>query len=208
MGVDSKVKIRPATPADAAAAVPLVYSSGPDAFNFVFEQSGCANALVFLHRAFVDGDGEFGYRNHLVATVNGLVVGVGAGWRSDRNISFMLSATRQIIACYGIHSISVIIRGLRAEAVIQPPVKDRLYIAHLGVAVSHQSQGIGVALIEALIETQAFGCRFAALDVAMENTRGLALYQRLGFELVKERISTLRNAHGFVPSMRYMERKL
>ena len=202
-------QIRPATPADADAAVALVYSSGPDAFDFVFEQSGRAKALAFLHRAFIDGSGEFGYRNHLVAVENGRVIGVGAGWRSDRNIAFMLSAVRQIIACYGLAAgLAVIMRGLRAEAVIQPPVKDRLYIAHLGVAASHQSQGIGSALIEALIETQASGCRFAALDVALENTGGLALYRRLGFETVKERKSSLRNAHGFVPGMRYMERKL
>lgn len=203
------LQIRQATPDDADAAVPLMYSSGPDAFDFVFAQPGRANALQFLRRAFVDGAGEFGYRNHLVVVENGVVIGVGAGWRSDRKLAFTLSAARQIIGCYGLAGgLAVIMRGLRAEAVIQPPAKDRLYIAHLGVAAPQQGQGLGSTLIEALIEKHAAGCRFAALDVAFENTRGLALYRRLGFVPVKERKSSLRNAHGFVPGMRYMERTL
>lgn len=200
--------IRPASPADADAAVPLIYSSGPDAFNFVFTQLGRADAPGFLRRAFTDGAGEFGYRNHLVAVEDGVVVGTGAGWSADRNIAFMLSALRQIIACYGVAGAAVIVRGLRAEAVIQPPVRHRLYIAHLGVAASHRSQGIGSALIEALIAKHARGCTHAALDVALENVRGLALYRRLGFEACAQRQSRLRNAHGFVPGMHYMERRL
>ena len=113
---------RAATPADVDSAVPLIYSSGPDAFNFVFDQPGRADALTFLRRAFVDGAGEFGYRNHVVAVENGVVVGVGAGWGPDRNLAFTLSAARQILACYGAAGgVAVIARGLRTESIIRPP---------------------------------------------------------------------------------------
>ncbi len=196
---------RPAAPSDVDAAVPLIYSSGPDAFDFVFDNPGRASAQDFLRLAFLDGAGEFGYRNHVVATDNGSVVGIGAGWGAGRNLEFTLAAARQILQCYGLAAAGVIVRGLRTEAVIQPPAKGCLYIAHLGVGGSHQSKGIGSALIEYLIETNGGERTRASLDVALTNPRGQALYERLGFSVVRERRSTLGNSRGFVPGMRYME---
>lgn len=200
---------RTATPADADAAVPLIYSSGPDAFNFVFDQPGRADALTFLRRAFLDGAGEFGYRNHVVAVEDGVVVGVGAAWGPDRNLAFTLSAARQILACYGAAGgLSVIARGLRTESIIRPPARDRLYIAHLGVAATHQGRGTGSALISYLIGHRSSASKLASLDVAFSNPRGQALYERLGFRVARERPSSLRNGRGHVPGMRYMEREL
>lgn len=200
---------RAATPADVESAVPLIYSSGPDAFNFVFDQPGRADALTFLRRAFLDGAGEFGYRNHVVAVQNGVVVGVGAGWGPDRNLAFTLSAARQILACYGAAGgVAVIARGLRTESIIRPPARDRLYIAHLGVAATHQGRGTGSALIGYLIAHRGGARKHASLDVAFSNPRGQALYERLGFRVVREWPSSLSNARGHVPGMRHMERAL
>ncbi len=53
------IKFRPALPDDVEAAVPLIYSSGPDAFDFVFNVPGRATAQDFLRQAFVDGAGAF-----------------------------------------------------------------------------------------------------------------------------------------------------
>jgi hypothetical protein len=47
---------------DVDASVPLIYSSGPDAFDYVFW-----DAESFLRRAYLDGTGECGNRNHTVA---------------------------------------------------------------------------------------------------------------------------------------------
>lgn len=69
---------RPATLADTEAAIPLIYSSGPAAFDYVFKHPVRGNALDFLRHAFADGAGEFGYRNHTVVEVDGKLVGVGA----------------------------------------------------------------------------------------------------------------------------------
>jgi hypothetical protein len=51
------VSFRAAAAADVAAAVPLIHSSGPAAFEFVFAVPGLGDAQAFLRRAFVDGAG-------------------------------------------------------------------------------------------------------------------------------------------------------
>ena len=58
-------QIRAARADDVAAAVPLIYSSGPAAFDYVLARNG-ADATAFLAHAFANGAGEVGHRNHVV----------------------------------------------------------------------------------------------------------------------------------------------
>jgi hypothetical protein len=59
------LRFRPAEPRDANLAVPLIYSAGPEGFEYVFTQ-GRRSARDFLGHAFTDGAGLFGCRNHRV----------------------------------------------------------------------------------------------------------------------------------------------
>jgi ribosomal protein S18 acetylase RimI-like enzyme len=204
------VEFRSATPGDAATAVPLIYSSGPAAFDYVFTVPGRATALDFLQRAFVDGAGEFGFRNHVVAVEDHDVVAVGAAWTGAATLAFTVAAARQILGTYGlIAGVGVVYRGLRVESVVQPPPKNRLYLAHLGVRPESRSRGIGVSLIRHLLDAgSGRGVDAAALDVAATNPRAQALYERLGFVVTRERESRLANAQATVANHRRMELKL
>lgn len=200
------VRFRRATPTDADAVVPLIHCSGPAAFDYVFAVPGRARALDYLRRAFVQGDGEFGHRNHTVVEVDGVVAGVGAAWGSEANLRFAVAAARQILGCYGLaRAPAVIARGLRVEAVVQPPRPGAWYVAHLGVHPQARCRGLGEALVLHLLdEGRRRGCRTAELDVATTNARAEALYERLGFRARHERRSTLANAQGTVPDHRRM----
>ena len=206
----SAVRFRAATVQDVAAAVPLIHSSGPAAFDYVFALPGRGDAQAFLRRAFVDGAGEFGWRNHLVGELEGVVVAVGAGFGGEAALAFTLAAARQILVHYGLrHAPGVIERGLRVERVIPPPARGMHYLAHLGVSPGLRGQGIGRALIDELIRRGLqHGRRRMVLDVATSNPRAQALYQRLGFAVTGERRSTLANTQGTVPDHRRMERLL
>lgn len=125
--------IRRARAEDAQAAVPLIYSSGPAAFDYVFAQRG-ADARAFLARAFADGAGEFGHRNHVVGEREGRVVAVGTGFGRADARAFTLAAARQMLAHYGWRMAAPVVRGLRAEHVIRLPSAGEYYLAHLGVA--------------------------------------------------------------------------
>lgn len=205
-----QLRFRPATAEDAEVAVPLIYSSGPTAFDYVFTLPDGPSAETFLRHCFVDGAGEFGWRNHWVGVVEGRVVAVGAGYGADTKWPFTLAAARQIIRHYGVRrGLGVIARGLRVESVIRPPDGDMHYLAHLAVLPDLRGQGIGRALIDQLVGTARDAARSrVTLDVATSNPRAEALYRRAGFKVVGERKSRLANALGRVPDHRRMERVL
>ncbi|MFC4765655.1 GNAT family N-acetyltransferase [Dyella koreensis] len=207
MPASAQIRFRPASATDVALAVPLIYSSGPAAFDYVFAVPGRGDAQDFLRHAFVDGAGEFGWRNHCVGELDGQVVAVGAGFGAETHWPFTLAAARQILGYYGLrHAPGVIARGLRVEAVIPPPSGDMHYLAHLGVAPALRGRGIGRALIDYLVAAALTdGRQRMVLDVAVSNPRAEALYARCGFTMTGERSSALANAQGSVPGHRRME---
>ncbi|MFC5436256.1 GNAT family N-acetyltransferase [Rhodanobacter umsongensis] len=197
---------RPALAGDVDAAVPLIHSSGPAAFEFVFAVPGVGDAQAFLRQAFVDGAGEFGWRNHVVGLLDGEVVAVGAAYGGDTKWSYTRAAARQILGHYGWrHAAGVITRGLKVESVIPPPSGAMYYLAHLGVSGPLRGRGVGTALVHHLLaQPAAAGCP-AVLDVATTNPDAQRLYQRLGFAVIGERRSTLANAQGCVADHRRMQ---
>lgn len=201
---------RVATPADTEAAIPLIYSSGPAAFDYVFKHPARGTALDFLRHAFADGAGEFGYRNHTIVETGGQIVGIGACFSGREAFGFTPAAARQILSFYGLrHMLHISRRGLQVESVVEVPKGAIHYIAHLGVAPEWQSKGIGGRLIEHFLEGgKKLGRTTAALDVSVVNPRAQRLYERLGFVVKHERVSTLKNEFGTVPNHRRMERAL
>ena len=208
MATGAQVRFRPAAAADVGAAVPLIHSSGPAAFEYVFAVPGYSDAQAFLRHAFVDGAGEFGWRNHWVGELNGQVVAAGAGYGAEAQWDFTLAAARQILGFFGWrHAAGVIARGLRVERVIVPPKGEMHYLAHLGVDPAWRGRGIGRALIDHLARQAAGRGRLRlALDVAVTNPRAQALYEQCGFVVLSERPSSLADAGGQVPAPPRMER--
>lgn len=197
---------RTATSDDATAVVPLIYSSGPAAFDFALVDATHPSAAEFLIRAFRRRGGVFGYANHTVATSDGLVVGAGACYTCAMSFPFMLAAIGPIIACYGIRAgLRVIRRGTQLDRQFSLPEDHKSYIAHLGVAPKWRNRGIGRQLLEHfLARSRQEGRTHAALDVSVENPRAQMLYERIGFEMTEERQSLIPS----VPDHRRMEKSL
>lgn len=203
------VALRQAKPSDVDRAIPLIYSSGPDAFSYVFAHATKGDAQAFLGRAFVDGGGTFGYRNHTVAESDGEVVGIGATFSGDGALSTTAVVATQIFKAYGTAAAGIIGRGLRIERLMPPPKKSVQYIAHLGVNPANQGQGIGTQLIHRfLAQGRQDGKKTAELDVSVENPDAERLYERLGFTVTKRRDSTLANQYGSVVDHRRMALEL
>jgi ribosomal protein S18 acetylase RimI-like enzyme len=202
------IAFRPATPEDVEAAVPLIYSSGPAAFDFVFAQDRPNGAQDFLRHAFRQGGGEFGWRNHVAGVAEGRVVAIGAGWDGRQSIAFTLAAARQIFGFFGpIKAWGVIIRGLKVESVIRPAGAGEFYVGHLGVDPAMRSRGIGAKLVAHLLAL-ATACPKALLDVDAGNPRAQALYERLGFVVTATRVSKLHSRYDRVGDHRRMEKPL
>jgi ribosomal protein S18 acetylase RimI-like enzyme len=187
------LQFRPAKPEDAAIAVPLIYSSGPAAFDFVFADDRHRSGEDFLHYAFHRRGGEFGYTNHTVVTRNGQVVGVGACFSSKSSVAFMITVVFQMLRFYRMtRGLSAISRGLKIEKLFKLPPFPKNYFAHLGVSPECQGQGIGRRLVEHFLErSRTEHQTHAALDVSITNIRAQALYERIGFKTIEERASSM-----------------
>lgn len=203
------LKFRPARADDVYLAVPLIYSSGPSSFDYIFHHPQKGRSLDFLRTAFIDKRGEFSYSNHTVAEQDGRILGVGAAFSGDTTMSFTIAAARQIFRFYGaIEAWPVMFKGLQAETVIHPPSSAEIVLAHLGIAPEAQGQGIGTALVEHFLSWETAKGKIPVLDVAVTNPRAQALYERLGFVVVGERESSLKNEHGAIVNHRRMEKKV
>jgi ribosomal protein S18 acetylase RimI-like enzyme len=209
--MESSAEYQPALGrADVADAVPLIYSSGPGAFDYVFNIGGARDAQAFLRFAYLHGGGEFGWRAHRIAEMDGQVAAAGAGFDGRTVMRFTIAGALQILVFYGpIRAWGVMVRGLRVEAIIRPPRAEEYYLCHLGVREEIRGHGIGARFIRHLLEgLDAKRHRCATLDVAVTNPRAQLLYERLGFTLEALRASKLQNRHGRVADHYRMSRSV
>lgn len=201
------VSFRPCLPQDVEIAVPLIYSSGPAAFNFVFCHDSAQQAQHFLQQAFVQPKSEFSYKQHLAVLLDGEMVGLGAMRYPSQNFAFMLSAARQIFQFYSpMQALTTITRGLRIEQVIKPPRAGVGNLYHLAILPGRQGQGLGQQLIQQLLlKVKQQHLSIAGLDVADTNPAARALYERLGFTLKQSHQGGMKNQFGEVVDHHYME---
>lgn len=203
-----KIEIRPSKPEDVEQAAPLVYSSGPAAFDYVFKTNGIS-AQDFLRFAFVRKGGEFSYQNHFTVVADNQLVGVGAVFTGDEILGFTMSNARRIIQFYKFNSVSIIPRGLRTESLIKPPKKSEAAIGHLGIQESFRGHGLGTMLIEKLMESPKINKHTSfVLDVSVENPNAQKLYERMGFIETEKCISVLNNKYAQVVDHNRMSRNI
>ena len=128
---------RKALPGDVDQAVPLIYSSGPVSFEYVFKVSEQQDAQAFLKYAFVRPGGEFSYTNHTCVIQDEQVVGIGAAFTGKDVNGFTFSVIQSILSFYGIwKGAKVLLRGLQVEKIIPPPEGNTECLAHLGIRPS------------------------------------------------------------------------
>ena len=201
------IELHPSKPTEVAIAVPLIYSSGPDAFEFVFKNSK-VSAIDFLKYAFVKEGGEFSYDNHYSLYQGDNMVGIGSVFDTKKAATFTKYDGLNILKFYGLKSLGTIRRGLQVEPIIQLPKTNEIVIAHLGIQPALRGQGLGTHLINSLMKksNNKEDSRFI-LDVSEENPKAKKLYDRLGFITTKKNLSNLRNKFSYVPNHFRMELK-
>ena len=201
-----KIALRKSQKSEVNIAVPLIYSSGPPSFEYVFKNDQ-VGAIDFLKHAFVRVGGEFSYDNHYSLYLNNEMVGIGSVFDAKQAGSFTFYDGKNILRFYKLKSLGIIRRGLQVEGLIKLPKKKEIVLAHLGVQPDMQGKGLGTKLIAALMEkaNQEEDSRFI-LDVSEENPRAKALYDRLGFVVTKKNNSTLKNKYSYVANHLRMER--
>lgn len=192
------LKFRPCRPDDVEAVIPLMYSAGPDAYRYVFSVSERLQTLEFLRYAYVQGRGEFGYRDHVVAVDDGEIVGL-VGCRDYRdNLKYTLAAVGQILRFYGpIDGVRVMLRGLLFEQVVPSPARGQICLHNLAVVETGRGRGYGLQIIDWFLQhSRDRSVEAVCLEVAESNPRARALYQRLGFAVTAAHSGRADNRFG------------
>jgi len=206
MNTNRKIELRPSQKDELDIAVPLIYSSGPDAFEYVFKNKK-GDAKDFLRFAFQRKGGEFSYLNHVSLYLEGVMVGIGSFFNAQEASRFVVSDGLNIIKKYGLNSPKVITKGLMVERVIRPPIKNEMAITHLGIIPEMRSKGLGSELLR-LIHSKIDQTQYRiVLDVSEKNPRAKALYQRMGYKVINIEESRLSNTYAVVPNHYRMELK-
>lgn len=200
------IRIRNAQPEDVEFAVPLIYSSGPHEFDYIFNVAN-KTAGDYLSFAFPKRSGTQSYCIHKVATVNGQVVGIGAFYPGRDNARLAVGNVWTALRFYGPQNImKVAQRATHIETIIPPVEADTGFISQLGVKEEFRGSGTGTAIIQHHVElARHMGLRKCTLDVATTNPRAQALYERLGFKVVRENKWNYPDSKIHVPGQRRME---
>ena len=203
--MSKNIELKKSQASEVAIAVPLIYSSGPDAFEFVFKNSQ-VSAKDFLSFAFVQAGGEFSFDNHYSLYVDGKMVGIGSVFNAKRADTFTKFDALKILRFYQFRSLPILKNGLQVEKIIKLPKQQEIVLGHLGILPKLRGQDLGTQLIAQLMQKAAktANSRFV-LDVSEENPRAKALYERLGFTTTRKINSSLKNKYSYVPNHFRME---
>ena len=201
------IEIRKCKASDVAEVVPLMYSSGPESFRYVFSADYKEQAIDFLYHAFCCGDGEFGYKDHQVVVEGGCIVALVGRRIAKDNLKYIMAAIKQIFGYYGFYKgVGVLIRGLRFEAIVAPPVRDIVCLHNLAVSLERQGRGMGAQFIKSfLAKEKERGVATVSLNVAETNPKAKVLYERLGFVVKDKKIGKLSSQYGRGVGHEYME---
>jgi len=201
-----KIELKPSHPSEVETAVPLIYSSGPDAFEYVFKNHK-VSAVDFLNYAFVRKGGEFSFDNQYSLYKQGEMVGLGSIFDAKKAASFTTTDALNILRFYGFKSVPIMKHGLRVERIIELPKQNEIVLAHLAILPSLRGQGLGTLLIDALMKkVDHSSTNKYVLDVSEENPRAKTLYERLGFVTTRKMESSLKNQFSYVPTHFRMEK--
>lgn len=180
------ISIRHAKAEDAGVASALLYSAGPEIYDYIFSDA-VQSAQDFIATEFRSGMGLCGFRAVLVAEQEGCILGVACFFDGTEHGRLQHGSLQNILSTYGPWRCwSVLVRAQQAAPVISRPGPKECCLRNFAVVTERRGQGIGTALLQhGIAEAKARGLGRLILDVAETNPRARALYARLGFTAEK-----------------------
>ena len=197
--------IRPARPDDSGPIAEMLYSSGPELFNFIYEIPR-SSALDFIRHEFASGRGFGGWRNVTVAIMEGRAVATGCFYARPDYLRLEAESSINMLRFFGWKLPPIAVRALHFSSVIKRPPARQLYLSHFGVDESLRGKGIGRRILQHKIaEARQLGFGSFGLDVATTNPRAEALYRGVGLEVVSTKAFSGRRDGYPVPGYKKME---
>lgn len=180
------MEIRAARATDDMGLVSLIYSAGPELYDFIYKTPQ-HSAKDYIAYEFQSGRGFCGHANVTVAVQDGAVVGTGCFYDAKQYGRLTLGTALNMFKFYGpIHIWPVLLRSGHIGSVMKKPRKGELYLSNFGVAPAQRSTGVGSTVINTKVaEAKTRGYKVFGLDVADTNPRAEMLYRKLGLQMVE-----------------------
>ena len=207
--MSADVTLRPARPADAPDAAPLIYAAGPTLYTLMFGPDP-ADVLRLFEKLFALPRNPFSYQRGLLAVREGQVVGLAlaapvAGHQGNGlRMLFLLPRLR------GLWPLLRCGRNLRdIGACISTPPRDAYYLGILAVADGARCQGVGSALIDEVHHrARLHGASCVALHAELDNAVALRFYARHGYTEAHRHPSLPRLARQGIAGLAALRRPL
>ncbi len=185
------MEIRRAKKNDIGAIAEMIYSSGPDIYDFIYKTNN-KTALDFINYEFRSGRGFCGYNNVTFALKDGEVIATGCFYDGKVFNKLAAGSALNMVLFYGLFNFNAVLkRSLHAISVMKKPRKNELYLSNFGVAKTERSKGIGSTVAQLkIIEAKQNNYKKFILDVSVNNPKAEALYKRLGLNVTKEKAFT------------------
>jgi ribosomal protein S18 acetylase RimI-like enzyme len=208
---DGQAKLRPATPADREDAGRLLALAARELAEPIFGLGQPGRAERAFAELFERAGTMWSHDCSTVAELDGRVIGLIGHIRS-RELAWR--GLRTGVAMLGIYGpLGVLRLGWRGRHMGRgrPRQLDRgtRYVPNLAVDPAYRDRGIGSRLLEAAHAAgRAHGATSCVLEVILENSDAIRLYQRHGYvEIARHRSEGLRRLTG-ASGMIYMQRPL
>lgn len=200
------MEIRQARKTDKGNISALIYSAGPELYDFLYKTSK-TTAEDYIAYEFASGRGFCGYKNVTVAIKDGQVVATGCFYDGRQYNKLLLGSLLNMGLFFKLKTGKVLKRSKHLDSIIRKPKLDELYLANFGVCSLLRGQGIGRTMIEQQLSwAKSSGYRIFSLDVADTNPRAENLYQRLGLKVTKVKNFTGKRMGIHVPNAKKWKR--
>ncbi|RMA82329.1 GNAT family N-acetyltransferase [Umboniibacter marinipuniceus] len=185
-------------------AVPLLFSSGPEAFTWLYGNGDKLRAMSFLANSFTRDDTALSHNNIWGVISEGSVIATFILASKASAEALAGPGITQVFRYYGFSAaLACSWRGIRLERSLPAPKPDCLHLS--GIAVDAQFRGRGLLReIVNFADQKAYemACSNLSLDVAKSNALAMAMYLHLGFVHQYSRPAP----HKSVPGFHYLTR--
>lgn len=215
MGYNSRmhteVTLRPARPADAPQAAPLIYAAGPTLYTLMFGPDR-TDVLRLFEELFALPRNPFSYQRGLLAIRGDEVVGLAlaAPVGSQRGTG---AGLRMLYLLPRLRGFWPLLRNGRAMrdigACVSTPPRDAYYLGILAVAAEARCHGVGSALIEEVHHrARLHGASCIALHAELDNAVALRFYDSHGYTEAHRHPSLPRLARQGIAGLAALHRPL
>lgn len=177
--------LRQAIANDVTWAAPLLFSSGPALFSYIFA-SPPDQAQEILSQAFSQPDHAFSYEYTQVVEVEGQPAGLMVGYSGalkrqvDEKVHFVMA---RILPLMKLPKILVNVADL--SRIKQDVRMQDYYVLSLGILPEFRNQGLGKQLLkQAELQASETSCRSICLDVTFNNHAAQVLLKGRGYTVV------------------------